>query len=70
MKTDIKPNNCYFCGKETFLTSDGDRSKPFCVLYWVSCPNCQTEGPLENSASEALKKWNSPFANLKEIDHV
>jgi len=43
---------CPFCGSNRLLVMDkGD-------AYWVSCGECDANGPSGESAVEALERWN------------
>jgi hypothetical protein len=63
MSLQIKP--CIYCGKTT-----NDKDADTCVRavevcnchasWWVSCNFCGANGPLCDSADDAVVKWNKP----------
>ena len=58
----VKP--CPFCGKATQTVTYGERRPPPGILMWqfqwyVSCPQCHTEGPPCETRDMAIKKWNT-----------
>lgn len=50
MDEELKP--CPFCGsKEVNLMDDG--------VFYVSCFNCSTDGPMSDTDRGAIKAWNT-----------
>ena len=48
---ELKP--CPFCGGVEKLSVCG-----WADQYWVSCDNCETEGPSGETPPEAIEAWN------------
>lgn len=49
MSEELKP--CPFCGSKDILESGYQ-------VNWITCLNCECDGPLEKTKQEAIKAWN------------
>lgn len=63
MKDELKP--CPFCGGKPYIFED-DKS----VKRWVSCTDCEADGPHDQIATDVIKSWNRRHVDLEGLEGV
>lgn len=51
--------SCPFCGDAHKLIATVNDPRELLLNNWVSCENCNSEGPVKATRSEAITAWNT-----------
>ncbi|ATJ90409.1 hypothetical protein HK16_04020 [Acetobacter senegalensis] len=52
--------SCPFCGDQNKLVATcTDEVTALVLNNWVSCENCDAEGPIKKSRADAIAAWNT-----------
>jgi len=60
----MKLEQCPFCG-ESYAINVLDASDQYVSSFWVTCGNCDAEGPVADTEDDAVEKWNKRISELK-----
>lgn len=48
--------SCPFCGEDECEIDEMDHNK--FIKFYIKCSNCESTGPMANSATDAIKEWS------------
>lgn len=55
--------SCPFCGDTHKLVATDNDPRDLLLNNWVSCENCNSEGPVKATRAEAIDAWNARTNN-------
>ena len=60
---DLPPiNGCPFCFSSNVSTNASSTTES-----WIGCDDCGADGPMCNSATRAIEKWNGPTNDIDAL---